>query len=309
MSKNVMIIGGSYFVGRVFVIKALQTNDFDITVINRGRAPLRRPRVTEYQFDRNDSARIEAELIPQLEGKMFDAIIDTCAYEPGQINASVGHFAKFTKQYIYLSTASVYSTDDLTIRREDDPVMGEPKQHTEMADYVWKKLLLEGECKEACAKHGIAYTILRPAVIFGPFNYSPRESRYIEQIVKHQKVEVVTDATAKFSMVYALDLSRALQLMIGDERAYNEIFNMAAPEEITYGYFYESLERISGVKFERNEFRYEEAAAKNIPVSFPAIYDELYSGEKFCKKFGFEYTPYEEAMAKTYEIFKNVYEG
>lgn len=301
------MLGGSYFVGRIFCIKASRTENFEITVMNRGRLPIRRPHVTEYVYDRNDSLSIEEMFLPQLAGKHFDAFIDMCAYEPGQIKAALEHFGDKIGQYIYVSTASVYSTEDLSIRHESDPVMDEPKIHDQNSDYVWKKLLLERECVEECTKRGIPYTILRPAVIFGPFNYSPRESFYIEKIAKHQKVPVLKDATAKFSMVYALDINEAFQLICGDERAYNKVFNLAAPEEVTHEMFYDSLERFNGAPYDRDEYTCDEAAKMGIPVTFPTKYDELYSSELFCKTFDFSFTPYDEAMKKTFDIFMDAY--
>ena len=40
--KNVLIIGGSYFVGRVFVEELLKEQGYSIYVLNRGRIPIRK---------------------------------------------------------------------------------------------------------------------------------------------------------------------------------------------------------------------------------------------------------------------------
>ncbi|MBR2831833.1 MAG: NAD-dependent epimerase/dehydratase family protein [Oscillospiraceae bacterium] len=305
--KKVLIIGGSYFVGRVFCIQASRTENFEITAVNRGRAPINKPHVRELVFDRNDGEAIREQLLPQLGDEKFDALIDTCAYEPGQIRNAVEQFGDRIGQYIYFSTASVYSTDDLTMRHEGDPVMAEPKVRTEMSDYVYKKLLLENELIEECGKRNIPYTILRPTIIFGPLNYTPRESKFIELIARGHVVPLLVGAPAKFNMVYVIDISRALQLMVGDERAYNEIFNLSAPEIIDRPFFYESLERFNGEPYQKREYTIEEAPGQDIPLTLPTVYDELYSGEKFARTFDFKYTPYEDAMKNTFDIFKSLY--
>lgn len=309
MGKKVLVIGSSYFVGRVFCLQAARTGDFGLTVINRGNAPLGKPDIREHAFDRNDDAAIRANLLPLLAGERFDALIDTCAYEPGQIQKILGLFGDRIGHYIYISTASVYAVGDLSERREGDPVMAEPKQRTEMTDYVYKKLLLERELTAACEPRGIPWTILRPTIIFGPFSYAPRERWFIERIAKGQPVPVLTDAPAAFNMVYVHDISRALQILVGDERGHNQIFNLAAPERITWPLFYDSLERCNGAPYERRPCTQAQAAAESLPLTMPTTHDELYSGEKFAKTFALQYTPYDDAMKKTFEVFKGVYAG
>lgn len=309
MTKKVLVIGGSYFVGRVFCLQAARTEDFALTVLNRGNAPLDRPNIREHVFNRDDDAAIRAQMLPRLADERFDALIDTCAYEPGQIRKALELFGDRIGQYVYISTASVYAANDLSERREGDPVMAEPERHTEMTDYVYKKLLLEGELGAECERRGIPWTILRPTIIFGPFNYAPRERWFIERIVKGQPAPVLTDAPAAFNMVYVHDISKALQILVGDPRGHNQIFNLAAPERITWPLFYDSLERCNGAPYERRACTVAQAAADGLPLTMPTTWDELYNGEKFAQTFAFQYTPFEAAMKKTFEAFRGVYAG
>jgi nucleoside-diphosphate-sugar epimerase len=83
--------------------------------------------------------------------------------------------------------------------------------------------------------------MLRPTFIYGPFNYARRESYFVELIARGHVVPVPADATARFNMVYVFDIARALELMIGDERAFNEVFNLSAPDEITYSVLLEAF--------------------------------------------------------------------
>jgi hypothetical protein len=79
--RNVLFIGGSYFVGRVFVEEMADVSGFSLFVLNRGSRPLNIEGVIEIQCDRH---RIEemGDLIPSLN---WDAVVDFCAYEPGDI--------------------------------------------------------------------------------------------------------------------------------------------------------------------------------------------------------------------------------
>ncbi|MFA4910212.1 MAG: hypothetical protein WC649_04135 [Desulfobacteria bacterium] len=52
--KNILIIGGSYFVGRVFVEELVKEAGYSIYVVNRGNVPLNMEGVHEIVCDRND---------------------------------------------------------------------------------------------------------------------------------------------------------------------------------------------------------------------------------------------------------------
>jgi len=80
--KRVLIVGGSFFLGRVFVEELLKRGDFSITVLNRGKLPLKKDRVEEIVCDRHDLDRLKT----VLAGTWWDSIIDFCAYTPDDID-------------------------------------------------------------------------------------------------------------------------------------------------------------------------------------------------------------------------------
>lgn len=77
-------------------------------------------------------------------------------------------------------------------------------------------MLLEKELKKGACRKGCSYTILRPVFIYDPYNYAPRESWYIQRIVKGQVIPHPSDANGKFQMVYVKDVARALIECIRD---------------------------------------------------------------------------------------------
>ena len=293
MKKRVLIIGGTMFTGRVFTILASRTDEFELHVVNRGRFPLNKlDNVTEYKCDRN-SRRMFERIVPQLE---FDAVVDFCAYNSGEVAPVVEAFASRIKQYILFSTASVYDPLQRKIKEEGDPFIPQGMLEGDTGEYVAGKIALEGELIQAAAKAGMAYTILRPTFIYGPFNYAPREPWYIELIARRHVVPVPIDATANFNFVYVKDIARALMMMVGDERAYNEAFNLAGPEILNYTRLMSDFERYNGGSFETREVTVAQAHEESIPFPFPLTEDDVTSGEKFARTFDFKYTPLPEGM-------------
>jgi nucleoside-diphosphate-sugar epimerase len=303
MSKKVLVIGGSAFTGRVFSIQMSKNEDCELHVVNRGQFPLNLKGVKEYKCDRHNP-RLIARLLPS--DIIFDVMIDFPAYNPGEVSSLLDALKGRIKQYIVFSTASVYEPFDNQVKKEGDPVVTK-SEGDRVSDYIYNKILLERETVATCKSLGIPYTIMRPTFIYGPFSYSARESYFVEMIARGHVVPVPVDATSRFNMVYVFDIARALELCIGNEKAYDEIFNLSAPEEITYSVLLEAFEKFNGGPFMTKPVTVEEVLDENIPLPFPLTEDMLYSGQKFADAFDFTYTPFMEGMEKTYKIFYSLF--
>jgi len=303
--KQVLVIGGSYFAGRVHAILTSKGDSGDgdiyLHVVNRGNYPLNLPNVTQYICDRHDTAKL-AEILPDIT---FDAVVDFCGYEPNDISSVVNALSERINQYIFISISSVYDPLGDKPKTESDPVLHSFSGGV-ISDYVMKKCLLELELTNICAAKNIPYTILRPSFIYGPFNYAPRESYFIKLIAEGKPVPVPTDATGRFSFVYVMDVADVINLSIANPKAYNEIFNLAGNDE-TYDSFIATLEKCNGGIFETQPVTVQQVLDENIPLPFPLNNDELYSGKKVEDVFGYKYTPFETGMKKTFTVFKNVY--
>ena len=304
MRKQVLVIGGSYFAGRVFSILTSRGDDIYLHVVNRGRFPLHLNNVSQYICDRHEPDKM-AELLPK--DIVFDAVVDFCAYEPTEIGAIIDALPGRIRQYIFFSTASVYTVGN-DKKVETDEMIRNFGTDDPTVEYVLKKCLLEVEIKMECEKASIPYTILRPAFIYGPFNYAPRESWFVQQIVERKPIPVPVDSDSKFNFVYVMDISAILNLCIGNEKAYNEIFNLSAPEDITYESFIKTLEKVSDIPFATENVTVKQVEDRNIPLPFPLVGNELYSGKKAEDVLGFTYTDFEVGMKKTFDVFKDVYE-
>ena len=306
MAKTVLVIGGSEFSGRVFSIHASRSGDFDLHVVNRGQFPLGLNRVTEYKCDRRNHWMM-GRLVPKIT---YDALIDFCAYNPGEIKSVIKELGDRIKQYIFISTASVYQQAENGISiKEGDPILP-PEQGQKkdaVGDYISNKIELEHELIEACTAAGIKYTILRPTFMYGPFNYAPRESYFIEMIARKHTLPVPVDSTAHFNFVYVVDVARALMQCVGNKDAFNEVFNLSGKESVTYEQLISDFERYNSGPFDIREVTVQEVLDKGIPLPFPLTDDMLYSGEKIAEALEFEYTPFSEGMEKTFKIFYSLF--
>src|SRR6185369_5270979 len=98
---KLLILGGTKFLGRHLVEVALSRNH-QVTLFNRGNHPAPFPNVETIKGDRNHD-------LSKLEGRRWDAAIDTSGYLPRSVTASAQALSSAIKTYIFISSVSVYA--------------------------------------------------------------------------------------------------------------------------------------------------------------------------------------------------------
>lgn len=158
---NLLIIGGTTFVGPALVEEALE-NGHRVTLFNRGlssREPIAgAERVTG---DRETD-------LGRLAGRSWDAVIDTCGYMPRLVKLSAEALSESVGHYTFISTLSVYPPAGVPNRDESaallslhDPAVEEVTNET----YGPLKALCEAQSQAAFPN---ANLIIRPGLIVGP---------------------------------------------------------------------------------------------------------------------------------------------
>ena len=300
--KNILVIGGSYFAGKIFIEELIKRKEYLIYALNRGNRPLGMDGVKEIVCDRQNPGQLKSSIPPV----KWDAVIDFCAYTPDDIkilfSALSGHSVR---HYVYISTTSIYKeTMALPVKEEAPMLEGpQPELGPSYADYAYNKLLGEREVIELSGKTGIPYTFLRPAIIYGKYNYAPRESYFFDLILQGKTVVLPANRLALFSFVSVWDVARAIIECIGNEKTCNKAFNLAAGELVSYYRLIEVLKDITGEMIATKAVSVKEIDQRRIPLPFPLDSHLIYSGILIKDVLNFEYTPFIEGMKKTYECY------
>jgi len=309
---KLLVIGGSYFYGRVFVMTAAE--EHDITVLNRGTYSMEEFGVRQIRGDRHDRA-VLAEC-----AEAYDAVIDFCAYEPGDVSGIAEGISGRIGQYILISTVDVYerSMRDCAAwesnYKKEETALEYRKFPGEAGAYIAGKVALEKEIREVCGKKQIPYTLLRPAILYGPYNYAPRESVYIQMLLQNHALPVFTDAEGRFQFVYVKDAAAAIMKCLGNRKAYGQAYNLCQDEILTYDRFFDGLKKAAEPEvlnqLQEIPLKTAEASAQGVPVVFPVTKEEteLCDNTKSKEELGMEYTDFEEGMRKTYRAFKGVFQ-
>jgi nucleoside-diphosphate-sugar epimerase len=303
--KNVLVIGGSYFVGRVFVEEFSKVPGCAIYVVNRGNVPLDIEGITEIKCDRHDMEAM-CKAIPSI---MWDSVVDFCAYTPEDIATVFSVLPSHAiGQYIFISTSSIYEkTNELPIGETALPLAGpQPGPH---GDYAYNKHLAEEELKIQCSENNIPCTILRPAFIYGKYNYAPRESYFFDLVEEGKTIILPDNELALFTFVSVWDVARAIIACIGNNNACTKAFNLSGEELISYRRFIDVLRIITGEHINVESMNVSQIDVQGIPLPFPLDEHLVYSGTLITKDIGFSYTPFLEGMRTTYEWYKQKRSG
>ncbi len=306
---NILVIGGSYFYGRVFVMEAVREHsEYHITVLNRGTYSMEEFGVSQIRGDRHD-----ADVYKECQGN-YDAVVDFCAYEAGDVSCVIENLAGRIGQYILISTVDAYVRDGGTVRTEAD-ALGHRRFAGEAGAYIAGKVAVEEELKQSCDERNISYTVLRPAILYGPYNYAPRESAYIQMMLMNHALPHFIDADGRFQFVYVKDAAQAVLKVLGNAKAFGQSYNLCQDETVTYDGFFQTLKAAAEPEVLRDlqevPITVDSAMAQQVPVPFPATAQEmlLCSNEKSKRELGMEYTDFEEGMRRTYSAFKHVFVG
>lgn len=301
---NILVIGGSYFYGKAFV--KMVSKDHSITVFNRGTVKEELSGIRYIKGDRHDIEAVRA-----ISGD-YDVVVDFCAYEAGDIEGIVHNLKSSIRQYIFISTVDVYKRgvdgykteeteyeDRLDAMSEDDGASDSVLGVNQVAAYINGKIALERELKALSEKNGFAYTILRPAILYGEGNYAGREDLLLRYIREAHILPMVVGAEGSFQMVHVEDAAAAICLCLGNDSSYNESYNLCGDEIITYESFYETLSKYAGTDFKPIRMNVSSALEQGAPTPFPLTKEEseLYSNEK-SKKLGVSYRSLDEGMAQ-----------
>jgi len=296
----VLIIGGSYFVGRIFVEKLADLKAYDIYIVNRGNKPLGLAGVREIKCDRH-SIQLKSH-IPNLE---WEAVVDFCAYEPVDvIKLFIALESYRVRQYIFISSAGVYKdTSDLPVK-ETAPKLDGPQlvRHPGIA-YRYDKRQTELKVMDLCQKIQIPFTIIRPVMIYGRYNYAPRESYFFDMIRRGEPIVEPSGCLSLFQFVSVWDAAKALCACLQNEKAYNLAFNLAGEELICYRRYYQVLGEITGKKPVIKFMSLQAVQESGMSLPFPLDRHLIYSGRLAQKVLLFDYTPFEEGMRLSWECY------
>jgi 2'-hydroxyisoflavone reductase len=196
---RVLVLGGTRFLGRAITEAALGRGD-TVTLFNRGMSnPGLYPGVETVTGDRTKD-------LSALEGREWDAVIDVAGYDPQVVRLSAEAFEKRAGRYAFVSTVSVYASQNTTeAQLEDAPVARLRPGATGLEQtYGPNKALCEQVVQEV---YGDRALIGRPGLITGPHDPTDRVPYWPRRIARGGPVLAPGDPAGLVQFIDARDLA------------------------------------------------------------------------------------------------------
>ncbi len=238
---NILIIGGTKFLGRHLVDSAL-TRGHNVTLFNRGQTnPGLFPKIETIVGDREHD-------LAKLVGRKWDVVIDTCGYVPRIVRLAASSLERSVSRYVFISSISVYPDSSLSKIGidESDPVgtlKDESVEEITGETYGPLKALCEKTVQEVFGDERAL--IVRPGLIVGPNDPTDRFIYWPMRVARGGEVLSPEKPSVPVQIIDVRDLAELTIKLIEDQAS--GIYNATGPDyELTFGDMLETCKEVSG---------------------------------------------------------------
>jgi nucleoside-diphosphate-sugar epimerase len=239
---RVLFIGGT---GRISLAVSRQAinRGIDLYLLNRGSRSEELDGCHHLTADIQQSENVRA----ALRGLEFDVVVDWIAYTPDEIERDIALFRGRAKQYIHISSASVYQKPPVHyLVTESTP------RHNPYSDYSQNKIACEECLLRAYCEEGFPVTIVRPSHTYDrhfPFAIGGSAGYTVaDRMKKAQPVIVHGDGASLWVVTHAEDFGGGLLGLMGNEQALGEAFHITSDEVLTWNQIYQTIAEALGVE-------------------------------------------------------------
>ncbi|KIL48726.1 NAD-dependent epimerase/dehydratase family protein [Jeotgalibacillus campisalis] len=217
---NLLILGGTQFLGKHVVESALEAGHH-VTIFNRGKTNEDYfPNVEKRKGDRN------GDLASLKEGN-WDAVIDVSGYTPSQVKATAELLKNRVKQYVFISTISVYGDFANGPAKEDETALAKMEgESEEITGSTYGPL--KQKCEEIIKdQFGHGSLCIRPGLIVGPDDPTDRFTYWVERTARGGEVAAPGEPSRAIQWIDVRDLAQWVIRMT--EKRTSGTFNAAGP--------------------------------------------------------------------------------
>lgn len=239
---KILFIGGSGVISRAVTEQTLAAGH-DLWLLNRGQhRPVAGAR--SLVADMTDPAAVRA----ALAGHTWDVVVQWIAFGPDDIRRDLELFRGKTKQYVFISSASIYQKPSLGgVITESTP---RENPHWE---YSRKKIACELELEAAHAASGFPYTIVRPSLTYGddqvPLVLNAWQAPWtaIDRLRRGAPLIIPGDGTSLWTITHNSDFATGLIGLFGQPAALGEAFHITSDEALPWNQYFALTAAAAGV--------------------------------------------------------------
>lgn len=237
---KVLFIGGTGIISSACSILAIERG-IDLYHLNRGQNKARP--IKGLKNIKADIRNYE-ETKAAIASYSFDAVVQWIAFEPEHIENDIKLFQDKTKQYIFISSASIYQTPPQKLPITENTPLDNP-----IWEYSQNKIACEDTLRNAYNNLGFPYTIVRPSHTYDK-TLIPIEGGYtaIDRMKKGLPVIIHGDGASIWTLTHHKDFAKGLVGLLGKKEALNEAYHITSNELLSWEMIFRTLAKELGVK-------------------------------------------------------------
>ncbi len=256
---KILLLGGSGTISSR-ITQFLYQNGHDVYVLNRGNRSTyvaelcsniktqtgKITHLTGDSYNKEELASIA--LSPLGIDEKYDAVVDFIAYLPDHVQKDYEVFTGKTKQFMFISSASIYQ------KPLSNPIITEG---TPLSNPFWEYSRNKIECEEylldAYRKEGFPITIIRPSHTYDnrsiPLGVHGNNGSWqiVKRMIEGKEVIIHGDGTSLWTMTHAEDFARAFCGLIGNIHAIGETVQITSDESLTWNQIYACIANALGL--------------------------------------------------------------
>jgi nucleoside-diphosphate-sugar epimerase len=238
---KVLFIGGTGVISSACSQLAI-AQGIDLYLLNRGLTT-RRPAPIDACLLRAD-LRDPVSMRRALADHHFDVVVNWFAFTPEQIELDIELFTGRTRQYIFISSASVYETPPTSL-----PVTESTPVNNPYWDYSQAKIACEKRLRKAHEEDEFPVTIVRPAHTYDQ-TLLPFDEGYtvVDRMRRGKAVIVHGDGASLWTMTHHQDFAKGFLGLLLNPQAIGEAVHITTDEWLTWNQIYDLVGHAAGVK-------------------------------------------------------------
>jgi len=239
---KVLFIGGTGFISTAVSRMAIEQG-MELYLFNRGIRSTEIPGAHQLTGDIHNSES----MLNALKDLKFDVVVDWIAFTAEDIERDIAVFSARTKQFVFISSASVYQKPPPDyIITESTPV------ENPYWEYSRNKIACEELLMKACYDEDFPVTIVRPSYTYN--TYFPVAIggfgcyTLADRMLKGRPIIVHGDGTSLWVNTHAEDFAKGFLGLLGNKKAIGQTFHITSDEVLTWNQIYQTIADALGVE-------------------------------------------------------------
>ena len=208
----------------------------DLYILNRGNQAVDIPGAKHLVADINDANTVAK----VLQGHDWDVVANWVAFTPEDVIRDLNYFHEKTRQYIFISSASVYQ------KPLSHPIVTES---TPLSNPFWEYSRQKIACEDYLVQQyralGFPITIVRPSLTYEYVIPTAiggwQDYGIVNRIKTGQPVIVHGDGTSIWTITHSTDFAKGFVGLMGHQQALGQAFHITSDELLTWDQIYQAV--------------------------------------------------------------------